>query len=129
MKNFTFPIRVYYEDTDAAGVVYYANYLKFFERARTEMLRAMGVEQDQLRSKTGIIFVVRSIQVDYLRSALFNELLQVSANIIEHKKVSLIFSQEISRDSITLATAVTRIACLDAHTMRPKAMPDYLLTH
>jgi len=127
MKNFTFPIRVYYEDTDAGGVVYYANYLKFFERARTEMLRAMGHEQDQLKTEAGIIFVVRSVQVDYLRSALFNELLQVSSEVIESKKASLTFSQQISRDSIVLATGVIRIACLDAHTMRPKAIPDYLL--
>ncbi len=127
MKNFIFPIRVYYEDTDAGGVVYHTNYLKFFERARTEMLRAMGHEQDQLKIDTGIIFVVRSVQVDYLRSALFNELLQVSSEVIESKKASLTFSQQISRDSIVLATGVIRIACLDANTMRPKAIPDYLL--
>jgi acyl-CoA thioester hydrolase len=127
MKNFIFPIRVYYEDTDAGGVVYHTNYLKFFERARTEMLRAMGHEQDQLKIDTGIIFVVRSVQVDYLRSALFNELLQVSSEVIESKKASLTFSQQISRDSIVLATGVIRIACLDANTLRPKAIPDYLL--
>jgi len=127
MKIFTFPIRVYYEDTDAGGVVYHTNYLKFFERARTEMLRAMGFEQDQLKTEAGIIFVVRSVQVDYLHSALFNELLQVSSEVIESKKASLTFSQQISRDSIVLTTGVIRIACLDTQTMRPKAIPDYLL--
>ncbi|MGZ4992514.1 MAG: YbgC/FadM family acyl-CoA thioesterase, partial [Methylobacter sp.] len=73
MKKFIWPIRVYYEDTDAGGVVFYANYLKFFERARTEMLRAIGYEQDELIANEGIIFVVRSVQVDYLSPARFNE--------------------------------------------------------
>lgn len=127
MKIFTYPIRVYYEDTDAGGVVYYANYLKFFERARTEMLRAMGYEQDQLKVDAGLIFVVRSVQIDYLRSALFNELLQVSSDVTEAKKASLTFTQYIKRNDAVLATGIIRIACLDAHTMRPKAIPEYLL--
>jgi acyl-CoA thioester hydrolase len=127
VKNFTYPIRVYYEDTDAGGVVYYANYLKFFERARTEMLRAMGFEQDEIRANDGIIFAVRSVQVDYLRPALFNNLLQVSADITETKKASLLFSQQINRDGELLCTGIIRIACLDAQTLRPKAIPEYLL--
>ncbi len=127
-KNFTFPIRVYYEDTDAGGVVYYANYLKFFERARTEMLRAMGFEQDEIKAKDGVIFAVRSVQVDYLRPALFNNLLQVSADITKIKKASLTFSQQINRDGeLLLCTGIIRIACLDADTLRPKAIPEYLL--
>jgi len=132
VKNFTYPIRVYYEDTDAGGVVYHANYLKFFERARTEVLRAMGFEQDEIRTNDGIIFAVRSVQVDYLRPALFNELLQVSSDIIETKKASFTFSQQISRDGELLCTGIIRIACLDADTLRPKAIPEYLyesLTH
>jgi acyl-CoA thioester hydrolase len=126
-KNFTFPIRVYYEDTDAGGVVYHANYLKFFERARTEMLRALGYEHDVLKTHAGIIFVVRSLQIDYLRPALFNELLQVRSDIIETKKASFTFSQQINRGDESLCKGVVRIACLDAHTLRPKAIPDYLL--
>jgi len=86
MKSFMWPVRVYYEDTDAGGVVFYANYLKFFERARTEMLRAMGYEQDELIANEGIIFVVRSVQVDYLSPARFNEQLQVSAKVSLAKK-------------------------------------------
>lgn len=127
IKNFIYPIRIYYEDTDAGGVVYHANYLKFFERARTEMLRALGYEHDQLKAQESLIFVVRSVQVDYLRSALFNDLLQVSSEVTEAKKASLMFSQHISRDGVVLCTAIIRIACLDAATMRPKAIPDYLL--
>jgi acyl-CoA thioester hydrolase len=129
MKNNTFiwPIRVYYEDTDAGGVVYYANYLRFFERARTEMLRAMGYEQDELIATAGIIFVVRSLEVDYLRSARFNEQIQVSAEITSAKKASLSFEQIITRGDEVLCTSIVRIACLDATTMRPKAIPENLL--
>lgn len=123
MKKFIWPVRVYYEDTDAGGVVYYANYLKFFERARTEMLRAMGYEQDQLMAE-GIIFVVRSIQVDYLIPARFNEQLQVSADLSLIKKASFDFEQQITRGDEVLCRGMVRIACLDVQTMRPKAIPE-----
>jgi acyl-CoA thioester hydrolase len=128
-KKFIWPIRVYYEDTDAGGVVFYANYLKFFERARTEMLRAMGYEQDQLIAKEGIIFVVRSVQVDYLNSARFNELIQVSAEVVQAKKASVTFEQFITRGDDVLTKSIIRCACLDAQTMRPKVIPDYLIEH
>ena len=127
IKKFIWPIRVYYEDTDAGGVVFYANYLKFFERARTEMLRAMGYEQDELIVNEGIIFVVRSVQVDYLRSARFNEQIQVSAEVTLAKKASLTFAQLITRGEEVLCTSIIRIACLDALTKRPKAIPENLL--
>jgi len=127
MKKFILPVRVYYEDTDAGGVLYYANYLKFFERARTEMLRAMGYEQDELIANEGIIFVVRAVQVDYLSPARFNELIQVSAEVTLAKKVSLTFEQLITRGDVVLCTSTIRIACLDALTMRPKAIPENLL--
>ncbi|MCF7987631.1 MAG: tol-pal system-associated acyl-CoA thioesterase [Methylovulum sp.] len=125
--RFYLPVRVYYEDTDAGGVVYYANYLKFYERARTEKLRALGYEQDELLNKEGIIFVVRTVQVDYLLPARFNELLQVSAEMSDAKKASLTFSQTISRNDDMISTGIIRIACLDANTLRPKAIPKYLL--
>jgi acyl-CoA thioester hydrolase len=126
LNNFSWPVRVYYEDTDAGGVVFYANYLKFFERARTEMLRAMGYEQDELVANEGIIFVVRSVQVDYLSPARFNEQLQVSAKVSLAKKASLTFEQVITRGDDVLCEGVIRIACLDAQTMRPKAIPETL---
>jgi acyl-CoA thioester hydrolase len=126
LNNFSWPVRVYYEDTDAGGVVFYANYLKFFERARTEMLRAMGYEQDELIANEGIIFVVRSVQVDYLSPARFNEQLQVGAKVSLAKKVSLTFEQVITRGDDVLCEGVIRIACLDAQTMRPKAIPETL---
>ncbi|MDP2902656.1 MAG: tol-pal system-associated acyl-CoA thioesterase [Methylovulum sp.] len=125
--TFIWPVRVYYEDTDAGGVVFYANYLKFFERARTERLRAMGYEQDELLSKEGLLFAVRSVQVDYLIPARFNQLLHVSAKVSAVKRASLTFAQEITRGDDRLCTGMIRIACLDADTMRPKAIPKYLL--
>ncbi|WP_020159987.1 MULTISPECIES: tol-pal system-associated acyl-CoA thioesterase [Methylobacter] len=125
MKRFIWPVRVYYEDTDAGGVVFHANYLKFFERARTEMLRAMGHEQDRLMAE-GTIFVVRSVQVDYLLPARFNDQLQVSAEISFIKKASFDFEQQITRGDEVLCRGVIRIACLNAETMRPKVIPESL---
>jgi acyl-CoA thioester hydrolase len=127
IKKFIWPIRVYYEDTDAGGVVFHANYINFLERARTEMLRAMGYEQDELTANEGIIFAVRSMQVDYLSPTRFNDLLQVSAEVTLAKKVSLTFEQLITRGDVVLCTSIIRIACLDALTLRPKAIPENLL--
>jgi acyl-CoA thioester hydrolase len=127
MNPFNWPIRVYYEDTDAGGVVFYANYLKFFERARTEMLRYLGFEQDQLIEIQNLIFVVRSVKVDYLKPARFNDLINVNSAVIEKKKTSLIFKQSILREDLLLCDAEIRIACLDAQTMKPKPIPTEIL--
>ena len=127
MTIFHWPVRVYYEDTDAGGVVFYANYLKFFERARTEMLREMGFEQDQLIDEQNVIFVVRSVQIDYLTPARFNDLLDISAEVIMAKKVSLDFEQAVTRNGDLLCKGNIRIACLDVKTMKPKIIPDNLL--
>jgi acyl-CoA thioester hydrolase len=127
MNPFNWPIRVYYEDTDAGGVVFYANYLKFFERARTEMLRHLGFEQDQLIEIQNLIFVVRSVKVDYLKPARFNDLIDVTSAVIEKKKTSLIFKQSILREDILLCDAEIRIACLDVQTMKPKPIPTEIL--
>ncbi len=128
MSTFNWPIRVYYEDTDAGGVVFYANYLKFFERARTEMLRDLGFEQDELLAELNIIFVVKSVQVDYLMPACFNDSLNVSAKITLAKRVSLNFEQVVTRGNDTLCKGAIRIVCLDAKTMKPKSIPDTLIT-
>jgi len=127
MKTFHWPIRVYYEDTDAGGVVFYANYLKFLERARTEMLRDMGFEQDQLIAEQKLIFVVRSVQIDYLAPARFNDALEATAQVTQAKKVSLNFEQTVTRNGDVLCKGNVRIACLDPATMKPKAIPDNLL--
>ncbi|GAW85720.1 acyl-CoA thioester hydrolase [Bathymodiolus platifrons methanotrophic gill symbiont] len=107
-------------------MVFYANYLKSYERARTEMLRAMGFEQDELITRQAVIFVVRSVQLDYLKPAKFNELLNVSASLSQVKSASLIFEQTITCNEELLNTATIRIACLDSDTMRPKLIPDVL---
>jgi acyl-CoA thioester hydrolase len=126
-KPFIWPIRVYYEDTDAGGVVFYANYLKFMERARTELLRSGGFEQDALIANENVIFAVRSLTIDYIKPARFNQLLQVSTDIKSIKKVSLEFSQKITHDSQLLVVGDVRIACLDAITFKPKAIPENLI--
>ncbi len=127
MSVFQWPIRVYYEDTDAGGVVFYANHLKFFERARTEMLRYSGFEQDQLILEQQLIFVVRSVQIDYLKSACFNDSLIVSTKIVLAKKVSLNFEQVITRNDDVVCKGDIRIASLDANSMKPKIIPDFIL--
>jgi acyl-CoA thioester hydrolase len=127
MQDFRWPIRVYYEDTDAGGVVFYANYLKFMERARTELLRHYGFEQDYLRQEHNIIFVVRSVSVDYLQPARFNQLLTVTADIVEQKKATLTFQQSVFRDQDVLCQGRVRIACLDAERMKPKPIPAIIL--
>ncbi|NJA07752.1 tol-pal system-associated acyl-CoA thioesterase [Methylococcaceae bacterium WWC4] len=124
---FSWPVRVYYEDTDAGGVVFYANYLKFFERARTEMLRDRGFEQDQLLREQNLIFVVRSVRVDYLKPARFNDLLLATASVVEHQKTNLTFAQTLMRGQDQLASGEIRIACLDAQTMKPKPIPLAIL--
>jgi len=120
---FIWPVRVYYEDTDAGGVVYHANYLRFFERARTEMLRSFGFEQDALRVEQGVLFAVRSAIVDYLKPAMFNDHLEVTAKITQSKKVSFDFEQSINRNGQLLCSAKFRIASIDALTMKPKIIP------
>lgn len=127
MKPFVWPVRIYYEDTDAGGVVFYANYLKFLERARTEMLRDMGFELDKLAYDEGIIFVVRAVQLDYLKPARFNEEVQVSACPTKMKPASLIFTQDITRSSEVLCRGQIRIACVDTIDFRPKIIPEYII--
>jgi len=127
-NQFIWPVRVYYEDTDAGGVVYHANYLKFMERARTEWLRSIGYEQDQLLERDGIIFAVRSVQVGYHLPARFNDALEVSASLAEKGRASLTFHQEVRRvsDSQLLCDGDIRIACVDLKRMRPTSIPKAL---
>lgn len=127
--QFQFPVQVYYEDTDAGGVVYYANYLKFMERARTEWLRELGYEQDELMESEGVLFAVRRAEVDYLRPARFNDKLLVTATLIDNGRASLTISQEVIRcaDEQVLSRGVIKIACLSVGDLRPKPIPDQLL--
>jgi acyl-CoA thioester hydrolase len=126
--SFQWPVRVYYEDTDSGGVVYYANYLKFMERARTEWLRHLGIEQDRLIDDHGIIFAVRSLSVDSLAPARFNDALQVSVEPDGHGRASLEFIQQIRREGTNagqlLCQGRVKIACLDAASLRPRRIPS-----
>ncbi len=125
---FTWPVRVYYEDTDSGGVVYYANYLKFMERARTEWLRQFGFEQDLLREKENLLFAVRRLGVEYHKPALFNDLLEVGVTIERIGRASMNLSQEIRRlPGELLCAGAVRIACIDATALKPKLIPSYIL--
>ena len=130
MKEFVWPVRVYYEDTDRGGVVYYANYLKFMERARTEWMRSVGFEQDRLASDPGIVFVVRSVGVDFLRPAVFNDLLRVRSRVAQAQRASLVFDQEILRmagSDDPLCRGRVKVACVDADGFRPRPIPRMIL--
>ena len=123
MNTFTFPVRVYWEDTDAGGVVFYANYLKFFERARTEWLRAAGVEQQRLRDDTGAMFVVAEVQTRYLAPARLDDLLQVTVRVEEQGTASMVIVQEAFRGDMLLAKGRIRIGCVQAESLRPCRIP------
>ena len=129
VKPFYIPVRVYYEDTDSGGVVYYANYLKFMERARTEYLRRLGFEQDDLARDEAVIFAVRSVMIDYILPARFNDQLQVSASVIEQGRASLVFYQEVIKEAsqMVLCKGTIKIASLDSSTFRPKSIPKKIL--
>lgn len=122
LESFSWPVRVYYEDTDSGGVVYYANYLKFMERARTEWLRAHGFEQTMLADEHGVIFVVREVRIKYLRPALFNDLLVATVAVERLGRGSIDFSQTVERDCV-LARAQVGLACVDRLSFRPVAIP------
>jgi acyl-CoA thioester hydrolase len=120
---FTWPVRVYYEDTDAGGVVYYANYLKFLERARTEWLRALGFELTGLARDHGAMFIVRSLAIDYLRPAAFNDEIAVTVELEELGAGQIMLRQRIARGADELATARVRLACVNPATFRPVRIP------
>jgi acyl-CoA thioester hydrolase len=122
LKTFSVPVRVYYEDTDAAGIVYYANYLRFIERGRTEFLRALGHDQNQLM-KEGVAFAVRSLSADYLKPARLDDLLTVETAIATLGRAQLTFAQRILRGEELLLDAKIRIACIDPGAGRPIPIP------
>ncbi|HUT40496.1 MAG TPA: tol-pal system-associated acyl-CoA thioesterase [Gammaproteobacteria bacterium] len=129
MAGFQWRVRVYYEDTDSGGVVYYANYLRFMERSRTEWMRTLGFEQDRLLAEHGILFAVRSAHIDFHAPARFNEQLDVSAEVVRRGRASLTFRQVITRedDAQLLCDGRVKIACLDADAFRPRPIPDFIL--
>ena len=130
---FHWPARVYWEDTDAGGIVFYANYLKFFERARTEWLRHLGVEQQKLREQVGGMFVVTGTQLRYQRPARLDDLLLVTARVTESGKASLTIAQSAllqtpeGQAPILLCEGSIRIGWVDAMTLRPQRIPAQVL--
>jgi acyl-CoA thioester hydrolase len=121
---FTWTVRVYYEDTDAGGIVYYANYLKFFERARTEWLRSLGIQQQDLLVTESAAFVVRSATVDYLGAARLDDELTLRLSVEKLGRASVQFAQQAWRGDTLLASAGVKVGCVDAATMRPRSIPD-----
>jgi len=128
MTDFEWPIRVYYEDTDSGGVVYHSNYLNFMERARTEWLRSLGFEQDELITEHQCIFAVHSMQLNFKRPAKFNDSLIVRSHLLKAVGARMEFEQKIYRDNELLCEAAVKIACLDANRFRPKSLPSFILT-
>jgi acyl-CoA thioester hydrolase len=131
LNEFTFPIRVYYEDTDAGGVVYHANYLCFMERARTEWLRALGFEHHTLATELNILFVVGNIDIHYRKPARLNDALTVKTSIEALGRVSLAFKQEIWRETINnspelLTTASVKVVCVAVGTFRATTIPTQI---
>jgi acyl-CoA thioester hydrolase len=127
---FTWPVRVYYEDTDLGGVVYYANYLKFLERARTEWLRSLGVRQSALLEAQRLIFVIVRAELEYLSPARFDDLLCVTASLAAHRRTTMTFGQAIHRqapDGQRLVSGTVAAACVDADSFRPRPIPPDIL--
>ncbi len=125
---FRLTLRVYWEDTDAGGVVFYANYLKFFERARTEWLRSLGVGQERLRIDTGAMFVVTDTSLRYHAPARLDDLIDVTARVTATGRASLTLVQQAWRGTDLLTEGSIRIGCVDATTFRPRRIPDSILT-
>ena len=139
LREFSWPVRVYYEDTDSGGVVYYANYLKFMERARTELLRNIGYEQDLLQQELGIIFAVHSANIEYKKPARFNDELSVVTSITSLGRASIHFKQSVILKSSShagsasgtkpdlLSEAEIKIACLNANKFTPQSIPAAII--
>lgn len=121
--SFDWPIRVYYEDTDAGGIVFFANYLKFFERARTEWLRACGIDQRKLAEENGVVFIVSETAVQYRAPARLDDVLTIASRIERLGKASVEFVQEAWRGERLLAAGTIRVGCVDLATLRPVVLP------
>lgn len=125
--DFAWPVRVYYEDTDAGGVVYHAGYLRFLERARTEWLRARGWSQERLRVELGLGFVVSTMNIAYRRAARLDDRLLATVAVLERRRASLIFRQTVcaaEQPAQTYVEADVEVACVDLASMRPRRIPD-----
>jgi acyl-CoA thioester hydrolase len=126
MKKFALPIRIYYEDTDAGGIVYHANYLKFMERTRMEWLRELGFELTDLMQQHNLVIVVRRIAIDYFKPALFNEALEVTVQLNKLGKASMTLQQQVIRQEDILCAAQVKLAAINVINMRPQPFPTVL---
>lgn len=130
MSEFRWPVRIYYEDTDSGGVVYYANYLRYMERARTEWLRSLGCDQTELLEQRGLLFMITGVEIRYRQPARFNDLLCVTAELARRRRVSMRFAQTIYRDDSQqerLVEASVDAACVEAASLSPRPIPEELL--
>ena len=126
-RSFSFPVRVYWEDTDAGGVVYHGSYVRFLDRARCEWLRALGVEQQELKQMEDVVLAVREMHMDFLKPARLDDVLQVNVVLREQRTASFLVTQELLRGAECLLRAEVRLACLTASTFRPRPLPNWLL--
>lgn len=127
MSAFSLPVRVYWEDTDAGGVVYHARYVAFMERARSEWMRDQGYGQELLRQDHGLVWAVRAMQLDFIKPARLDDLLQIGVGLQECRGASAVFVQHVHCDGRLLATATVRVAALDSTSFRPRAIPSPVL--
>ena len=125
-KVFTLPVRVYFQDTDAGGVVYHASYVNFMERARTEWLRTHGYSNAGLMKEFGVVFVVRSLRLDYLKPALLDDLLDVTAQIKDTGRSRLNLLQSVRRDGEVLTEAEVHLVCVSVESFKPVSVPEVL---
>lgn len=123
VNAFSWPVRVYYEDTDGGGVVYHANYLKYMERARTEWLRRLGFEQTALRTEQQVLFVVRHLDMRFQLPAIFNDLVSVHTRLLQVGRSLLVFEQRIARDDVLLTLARVEVVCVHAQHFKPVSIP------
>lgn len=127
-QPFSWSVRVYYEDTDAGGVVYYANYLSFMERARTEWLRALGFEQPEMAATHGVLFVVRAVHIDYLKPSRFDDSLQVTVEVVTVGGSRLRFLQRVLRGNEEIVRAEVDVVCVSTGTFKPARLPTAMRT-
>lgn len=125
-KIFSFPVRVYFQDTDAGGVVYHANYVNFMERARTEWLRTFGYSNAGMMKELGVMFVVRSMKVDYLRPAELDDLLTITAQVKDLGRSRVTLLQTVMRDDVLLTEGEVHLVCVTADSFKPVSVPDVL---
>jgi len=126
-KPFIWTIRVYYEDTDTCGIVYYANYLKFFERARTEWLRSMGFEQQKMADELGLRFVITRVECDFKQPAKLDDVIELDVHVARVGSASIVFEQTARLGTVSLASARVRVGCIESNTLTPAPLPPLLL--